>query len=385
MYALRATPRPRSAGPSTKAMPGKKTKAGEMAATRRTGGRKRKAATKPTPASRPRLEPSIEELERDGTALFRSGAFIGAAAAYRKLLDRLRRAGTAGDPETERLAADIGLRLAASLRRAGDLKTARTQVERSLVVAPGAREIHAGAHVLLSEIHLLTGNMPLAELSADKALELTQSHDEPARAWALGQRGRILWAEQFHEDAHAVFLQSHATAERHGDYANAAQIAGNVGMCLLELGRLEDARTWVARAVRDAGASGAAAVEARWIVGLARVALAAGAIEEADHLATRASEMARPLRQHLTVFRAEWLRHYIVALSEPGSRDRGRLSALRTLRSKLADFEADREMRRLDEALRAAGAGPAKGIASFTEGCDPIPPPPLRSIVSRAS
>jgi hypothetical protein len=140
----------------------------------------------------------------------------------------------------------------------------------------------------------------------------------------------------------------------------------------------------VARAVEEAARAGAPAVEARWLVGLARVALAQGVLDEADALAERALAVSRPLGHHLTIFRAEWLRHYLVALSDPGHRDRGRLAALRTLRARLADFVDDREMRRLDEALRSTAALPAKGIASFTDGCDPIPPPEPRPALARA-
>lgn len=315
---------------------------------------------------------SIEELDRRGNTRFWQGDFAGAEQAYAALLARLEHAGRPDDAGDERLQAEMEIRRATALRRAGALKEARAAAEHALAVAPGSRVVHAAGHALLGELHLLLGNRPLASIAADKAVELCDGLEERVRAWALCARGRNLWAAKSFDEARQAFALAGEYAVRGGDEPNAVQIAGNEGMCLLELGLLPQARAAVHAAAERAARLGHPSTEATWIVGLARIALAEGETEEAARLAERALEIARPLGLELTVFRAQWLLQYLFTLAHPGETDRVRLAALRRMRPALADYDGDREVLDLREAL-SSGKPPESPVASFTEGCDPVP------------
>jgi tetratricopeptide (TPR) repeat protein len=295
-----------------------------------------------------------------------------AAEAYGTILGSLAAAGPPDDAEGARLQAEIEVRHAAALRRAGKLVEAKRVAERSIATAAEAPDVQASAHIVLSELHLLAGNRPLAKLFADVAGAATVGVDAPIGAWVLAAQGRLLWSQHFHEDASQAFMQAFNLARRHADLGNAALAAGSVGMCLMELGRLPDARNWVGRAAEEAREAGIPAVEAAWTVGLARVALAEGKTDEAAQLADAALAIAQPLGLHLTLFRAEWLRHYLFTLAEPGVVDRARMAALRKLKPALADYTGDREVQDLMATLAPRGR-PAERVASFTEGCDPVP------------
>jgi tetratricopeptide (TPR) repeat protein len=338
------------------------------------GGRvvaKKSARRVPRAVAAPR---TLEDWEREGAQAFRRGAFAAAAAAYATILERLAAAGPPDDAEGARLQGEIEVRQAAALRRAGKLVEAKRIAERSIATAPDSPDVHAAAHIVLSELHLLAGNRPLAKLSADVAAAAAAGVDGPVSAWALAAQGRLLWSQQFHEDASQAFMQAYNLCRRHADFANAAIAAGSVGMCLMEVGRLPDARNWVGRAAEEAREAAIPAVEAAWTVGLARVALAEGATDEAANLAEAGLAIAQPLGLHLTVFRAEWLRHYLVTLAEPGVVDRARMAVLRKLKPALADYTGDREVQDLLATLAPKGR-PAERVASFTEGCDPVPFP----------
>jgi tetratricopeptide (TPR) repeat protein len=297
---------------------------------------------------------------------------VDAATTYAALLARLEHAGRPDDAGDEELQAEMEIRRAASLHRAGALKKARVAAERALAVAPGSQRIHATGHALLSELHLKSGNHPLAVMAAAKALELSEGLEARVGAWALCAQGRHHWAIRSFDEARLAFARAGELAARCGDEACGIQIAGNEGMCLLELGRLPQARAAVSRAAEQASRRGLPAIEASWFVGLARIALAQGAPEESTALAQRALEIARPRDLTLTVFRAEWLLQYLYTLAHPGESDRARLAALRRMRPSLADYDGDREVVDLREAL-SSGKLPESRVSSFTEGCDPVP------------
>src|SRR5512139_2748352 len=181
---------------------------------------RRRAAVKRSSRPAPKAVPAprtLEDWEREGAQAFRRGAFAVAAEAYGTILESLAAAGPPDDAEGARLQAEIEVRHAAALRRAGKLVEAKRVAERSLATAAEAPDVQAAAHIVLSELHLLAGNRPLAKLFADVAGAATVGVDAPIGAWVLAAQGRLLWSQHFHEDASQAFMQAFNLARRHAD------------------------------------------------------------------------------------------------------------------------------------------------------------------------
>ena len=89
---------------------------------------------------------------------------------------------------------------------------------------------------------------------------------------------------------------------------------------------------------------GQAALEASWLVELGKIAAQEKRYDEADGCAKAALRLAKPLDHRLTVFRAEWLRHRLVKLRDPGQGDRHRLAYVRKLFLQLDRHEGIEEV-----------------------------------------
>jgi len=100
----------------------------------------------------------------------------------------------------------------------------------------------------------------------------------------------------------------------------------------------------VRRAVELARQRAQPTLEASWLVELGKISVQDRRYDEADGFAQAALRLAKPVEHHITVFRAEWLRHRIVKQKDPEQNDRHRLAYLRKLFLMLDQYEGIEEV-----------------------------------------
>jgi tetratricopeptide (TPR) repeat protein len=291
------------------------------------------------------------------------------------LIERIDESAASGDPEGDRLRGVVELRRGASLYRSGALEAAKRAAERAVSISSISVDVIASGLALLAEIHLLRGQPFLAAILVDRAEQISKRARAPVPGWIACQRARVLWTRGKTEEARKEFLRAHEATRRARDLPGTIQSSGNVGMCLLALGRVAEARVWVRRSAEQARAARLAALESTWLSALARVEIADGAHEEAELLAEASLALSRPLDIPLAVFRGEWVRHYVDTLASPGVGDSPSGRALFRLHETLSEYEGDREILDL-RAVLDGGPFPLASMAAFTEACDPVLAPP---------
>ncbi len=272
-----------------------------------------------------------DELESRASQYFWAGDFRNALAAYDTLAHRL--AGNAPDESEDVVArrATLELRRAATLKRAGALVSAIASAERAISLSSGHPEIQAEAYMVLCGLQCLRGHLPLARDAAVRAVELAASAGPKVQARAWISHGQILYQSDECKEAREAMLTALELADAGDDAQHVSHIEGNIGLCNLALGDSDTAREWIERALETSRRRTQPTLEARWLIELAGIAFTEGALEQADHLACDALNIARPREHHVTVFRAEWLRHKVRRVIEPEEPDLRRLSQLRQL------------------------------------------------------
>ncbi len=272
-----------------------------------------------------------DELESRASQYFWAGDFRNALAAYDALAQRL--AGSATDESEDVVArrATLELRRAATLKRAGALVSAIASAERAISLSSGHVEIQAEAYMVLCGLQCLRGHLPLARDAAVRAVELAASAGPKVQARAWISHGQMLYQSDECREAREAMLRALELADAGDDAQHVSHIEGNIGLCNLALGDPGTAKEWIERAVETARRRSQPTLEARWLVDLAGIAFTEGSMEQADHLACDALNIARPREHLVTVFRAEWLRHKVRRVNEPEAPDARRLSQLKQL------------------------------------------------------
>ncbi|MCA9670896.1 MAG: protein kinase [Myxococcales bacterium] len=135
---------------------------------------------------------AVEELDRAGTWAARCLEFHGAVRYYTQALELVRREWGRGrmDPfELDRIAVDLARRLAAVLRRTGDLVAAEGVLEETLSVAAGREGARATLRLELGRLDLDRSNLARAR----RHLELASTDAESAGSdWLRGEVVREL-------------------------------------------------------------------------------------------------------------------------------------------------------------------------------------------------
>lgn len=213
----------------------------------------------------------------------------------------------------------------------------------------------AEAYIVLADLQSLRGHLPLAGDAAQRAIALSAEASPKTQGWAWMVHARVHFLSRRYEEARLAFLEARKYARESDDVQHLTHIEGDVGMCWMEMGRFGEARKWVTRAVDLARQQSQPALEASWLVELGKIALREDSPDEADTYAQAALRIAKPREHHLTVFRAEWLRHRIQRRTRPSHADRHRLAFLRKLFLHLDQHEGIEEIRAFkDGILRAA-------------------------------
>ena len=268
----------------------------------------------------------LEELEKKASAHFWDGEFREALAIYDAMLEIMT---LEERPVAE--AARLEVKRATALRRTNALLAALSTAERAIGYAVDQPAVQAEAYIVLASVQCDRGNLPLACDAADRAIELAADADARTRGMAWIVKANSLFYLKKFEEARQGYLEARKLAVDEGDRAHQTHIEGNIGMCWLKQGQLSEARTWVRRAIELAREQVQPTLEASWLVELGCIAMAERRPDEADTFAQAAIRIAKPLEHHLTVFRAEWLRHKILKQQDPQAIDRHRLAYLRKL------------------------------------------------------
>lgn len=301
----------------------------------------------------------LDALEERGLSYFWAGDYRKAAAVYDAMLEKIALEDPEPSAEMRARMADLEVQRANALRRAGAILSAMATAERAIVLADGHDDIQSRAYIVLAGLQIGRGHLPLAADAADRAVELSADGDLSLQGQAWICKAGVLFMRRRYDEAREAFLEARRLTRESGDSHHLTHVEGNVGMCWLERGQFDEARKWVRRAVDLARQEGQPLLEASWLVELGKIAEREGARDEADSYAQAALRIAKPRDHHLTIFRAEWLRHRLVKHDDPEATDRHRMAYLRKLFLNLDQHEGVDEVRQFrSQALR--------GIASDT-------------------
>jgi transcriptional regulator with XRE-family HTH domain len=289
---------------------------------------------------------TLDELDREAGRSFWAGEPRRAAACYDAMLRLLREDPLDEEADQERRVATTEMRRGAALRRCGAAAAARSSIERAITLSDSMPEIQAQAYLVLAALLVQLGRLPLARDAAERAVRIAGAlGDVKLRGWCWIEQGEVLSASGDHAGAREAFLRARQHVRAAGDFHHAIKVEGNIGHCLHELGRHEQARRRYVGAIALARRHKVPASEALWLVALGRLALDRGKPHEADACALAAARIAKPREDWLTCFRAEWLRHVVHRQTRPGESDRHRVAYLKRLYVKLEEHRGVEEIR----------------------------------------
>ena len=284
------------------------------------------------------------DLDRRASDLFWAGDYREALACYDAMLERLVLDPPTQPGERRRLEGEVNLRRAATMRRLGAYKAARTTVERAIAVSESWPEIQANAYCVLATLHAQSGNPPLAHDAAERATALAKKCGAEVESRALCAKGRILFQAGRFEQAHESYSQARGAARKCGDEIQLVHIEGDIGLCLQALGRPKLARTWMMRALDLSRKRKLPLPEATLLVNLGWLALEEKSLDEANRFTDGALRIARTRDDYITIFRAEWLRHKILRQQDHHAPDRNRLALLKKLIMRIGTLSGEHEI-----------------------------------------
>ncbi|MDH3626843.1 MAG: helix-turn-helix domain-containing protein [Acidobacteriota bacterium] len=285
------------------------------------------------------------DLNQQAADAFWTGDFRKAISIYDAMLEILAlQKDDADEPLAHRIAA-VEVKRATALKRAGALLSAIATAEKAISLSSGNKRIQAEAYIALSDLQCQRGLLPLAGDAARRAIELSEESGPQTKGWAWMVRARVQYISEEFEESRQSFLEARKQARAAGDTSHMTHIEGDIGMCWLGMGRTDEARKWVRRAVDLAREHSQPSLEASWLVALGKIAFQSTAFDEAESFANAAMRISKPRELQLTTFQAEWLCHCIARKRSPDLPDRHRLAYLRKLYLHLDQHEGVEEVR----------------------------------------
>ena len=300
---------------------------------------------------------TLEELDAQGTEFFWAGDFRKALSIYDAMLEKIALESEEGDAEARTKIARLEVSRATALKRAGALLAAMATAERAITHATEDPSIQADGYIVLSDLQIQRGNLPLARDAAERAIGMADQATARTVGWAWMSKARVHYLAGAYEDARQAFIQAREQARIADDTQHLTHIEGNIGMCWLGAGHPAEAKKWIRKSIDRARQQAQPALEASWLVELGKIALNEEKPDEAESYATAALRIAKPRENYLTIFRAEWLLHKIVLRTNPRHGDRHRLHYLRKLFQHLDQHEGVDEVQEFRRtAMRALAA-----------------------------
>jgi len=274
---------------------------------------------------------TYEDLELKASKYFWDGDFRKSLSVYDAMLEKLALEPQADEEWTARRVAVLDVRRATALKRAGALLSAIATAERAISVSVDFPSTQAEAYIVLADLQVQRGHLPLAQDAAQRAIELCNGAGSQIKGWAWMVKGRVLYLAGSYEEAREAWEQARDLAAEAGDTRHRTHIEGDIGMCWLALGQPEQAESCLQQAVELAREYKQPALEASWLVELGKLAFAGDRMDSADRFATEALALSEPHEQVLTIFRAEWLRFRVQSQRANATSDTERLDRLRKL------------------------------------------------------
>ena len=301
---------------------------------------------------------TVEQLDERFLEAFHSGRFREGLAILDTMMARLT-GSTSDDPaRRKRRMATVEQRRAATLRRLGAIVAAKWSAERAIGLADGQRDLMARAYMVLVETHLRLGNLPMATDSAGLAVELSGGCGAELIGQALIEKGRTLLVASRFDEALRAFAEARDRAAEAGDAVHVITSTGNMGCCLVGMGKHSEAEARFRTAVELAEKERRPDLEARWLVEWGRIAIEKGRIEEASRHGQKALSIAQRGEHWQVVFSATMLLHRIAKAVDPETEDRHRVAYLRKLRSWVEEDVADPDFREFVAEMTGPGASP---------------------------
>jgi tetratricopeptide (TPR) repeat protein len=258
------------------------------------------------------------------------------------------------DEQGRELRAEVHLQRALALRGRSELKMSEETAKRAIQLSEGFPTTQTRAYLLLNTIQVASGLLALAEVTANKALELSTSCSASLQGQAWLQKGNCLYAARRYEEARQTYMHARDFSRQARDDNHIAILEGNIGTCLQDLGRRKQAKTRFEKAVALARRCGNHNFEAFWLIALGHFHLDGGEPDEAERCAVAALRIARRRDRVLLVFRGEWLRHLVVQRRRPGARDTRRLNRLKELYPRVRQEATDDAVRDFSAAMVVA-------------------------------
>jgi tetratricopeptide (TPR) repeat protein len=274
---------------------------------------------------------SLEELRADAERQFWAGDHRRAMASYDAMLQLVALAPPRDATERSRTLARIEINRAVALRQCSALGAAEAAAKRAIALGQSCDDLQAEACMVLASIHSHEGNFPLAEMLAERAVQLAGRCDQAARGLAWCQKGAVLHRAGRLDEALAAYARAREASAGARDARNLIVVEGSVGSCYFDLGRKGLARRQFIKAIELARKHHDPAAEASRLVELGRLSLSEGDADQAETLGRSALRISRSAATALTAFRAEWLLHLVAAARSPTTRDRHRVAHLKKL------------------------------------------------------
>lgn len=218
------------------------------------------------------LEPAASdpvELTEEGNAALHRGETGRAFASYEKSVRILQRA-PANPARDERLA-QARVNLGAALMRLGKLALAEQELKAALRLPSGLNAlVKARALLNLANVHASQGDSVLAEIEAERALDLARAHglDSFVSARALQTLARVLAVSGRHVAAIDRYREAVVLYESREEPQEAVRIRINIAECYVSMGKLREGIRLHRAALEEARAGGFRYLEALGLSGL---------------------------------------------------------------------------------------------------------------------
>ncbi|MCP3981146.1 MAG: tetratricopeptide repeat protein [bacterium] len=286
---------------------------------------------------------SYDTLMDRARGLFWAGDFRRALAFFDAALHQLVLDPPDEDSERVRCHASIEINRAIALRRCGALRSARAAAEKAVELAGDSPHLQSTAYVALTAVLVHLGQRRFAADAARHAFRLATSDGQ--KAVALLEKADLLDLDGDHEAGYSTLLEARKLLGPTTSDPHIVHVEGGLGHFLLAMGRTKRAQQKFVKAIELARKQAMPGHEALWMVELGRLCLRQDDLEQAEGCAVAALRISKPLEQHETSFRAEWLRHLVVRARKPKNPDRHRMVVLRKL------YRFVRENRKVDAVL----------------------------------